>query len=423
MKLMNFISILKQSIIALKANKLRSILSLLGIVIGVAAVVIILSLGQGLKGLVTNEVESFGTDVLAIAVKLPGANQMGTAISMVQGITVTTLKHRDIDALKDKGRFPYIEAVTGQTFAQDWANYRDKEKRILIYGCSPDFLKVFRIIDLDQGRFFNQSEDKSLDKVAVLGSNLKEDFFGQADPLGKKIKVKGQSFKVIGVLEPYGGVSFGGVDMNNFLFIPLQTALKEVLGIDYLTEIDVKVSNESYFPQARAEITRLLRKNHNIIDPEKDDFSITTMTEIINQVNEISVILNLLLGFLAAISLLVGGIGIMNIMLVSVTERTREIGLRKSVGASKKTILWQFLIESLLITGLGGLIGIFVGVGWSFLTSLIIRSQALSNWPIAISGLAIVLALFVSMVIGLIFGIYPARKAAELSPIEALRKE
>jgi putative ABC transport system permease protein len=420
---MNFIFILKQSIIALRVNKLRSILSLLGIVIGVAAVVIILSLGQGLKGLVTNEVESFGTDVLAIAVKLPGASQIGTAISMVQGITVTTLKHRDIDALKDKGRFPYIETVTGQAFAQDWANYRDKEKRILIYGCSPDFLKVFQIIDLDQGRFFNQSEDKSLAKVAVLGSNLKEDFFDQTDPIGKKIKVKGQNFKIIGVLEPYGGVSFGGVDMNNFLFIPLQTALKEVLGIDYLTEIDVKVSDESYFPQARAEITRLLRKNHNITDPEKDDFSITTMTEIINQVNEISIILNLLLGFLAAISLLVGGVGIMNIMLVSVSERTKEIGLRKSIGATKKAILWQFLIESLVITGLGGLIGIFIGVGWSFLVSLIIKSQILSNWPVVISGLAIVLALFVSMVIGLIFGIYPARKAAKLNPIEALRRE
>jgi putative ABC transport system permease protein len=262
-----------------------------------------------------------------------------------------------------------------------------------------------------------------LAKVTVLGSGLADEFFGESDPLGKKVKLKGQNFKVIGVLEPQGMFSsFGGIDMNDFVYLPLQTALKEVLGIDYLSEIVLTVASEEYLLQAEEEIARILRRNHNITDPDKDDFMITTMEEILEQVNEISVILNLLLGFLAAISLLVGGIGIMNIMLVSVSERTREIGLRKSLGATRKDILGQFLIESLVITGLGGFIGIFLGIANSLLGAIVARTQGLA-WPLTISWLAIIVAFFVSMAIGLIFGLYPARKAAQLSPIEAMRKE
>jgi len=215
----------------------------------------------------------------------------------------------------------------------------------------------------------------------------------------------------------------GGIDINDFLYIPLQTALKQVLGIDYLSEIALVIKDQSYSVQAIEEISQMLRKHHNIKDPAKDDFQITTMKEILDQVNEISVILNLLLGFLAAISLLVGGIGIMNIMLVSVSERTKEIGLRKSLGASRKDILWQFLIESFVITCLGGLIGIIIGVTISLISSFVVQQQGLPNWPLSVSWLAIIVAFLVSMTIGLIFGIYPARKASKLSPIEAMRKE
>ncbi|MFH1671782.1 MAG: ABC transporter permease [Candidatus Portnoybacteria bacterium] len=420
---MKISSILKQSIIALRANKLRSIFSILGIVIGVSAVVIILSLGQGLKGLVTNEVESFGSDILAINVKIPGAGQVGTLFSVAQGIKITTLKLRDVQDLQNKENFPYIKAVTGQVFGQEWVSYGKEDRKVLLYGGSPDFLEIFRTLEVEKGRYLNKGEDDSLAKVAVLGSNLKEKLFGQSDSLGEKIKLKGLSFKVIGVFEPYGGMSFGGIDINDFMYIPLQTALKEVLGIDYLSEIDVVVQDESYFSRAISDISRLLRKNHNIKDPSKDDFQITTMTEVIEQVNEISVILNLLLGFLAAISLLVGGIGIMNIMLVSVSERTKEIGLRKALGATNRSVLYQFLIEALVITILGGIIGVIIGISNSLVASVVIRTQGLPGWPITISGLAIVVALFVSMAIGLIFGIYPARKASQLNPIDALRKE
>lgn len=419
---MRLLTIVQQSVIALKANKLRSAFSILGIVIGVGAVVIILSMGQSLKGLITNEIDAFGTNILDIAIKIPGADQVGSVVSMVQGVKITTLKHKDVVALKNKEVFPYIEAVTGQAIAQEWATYKNKEKQVLIYGGSADYPLVMQAAKIAQGRFYTQTEDDSLAKVVVLGSGLVDEFFKGVDPIGKKIKVKGQNFKVVGILEPQGGVLFGGIDINDFLYIPLQTTLKEILGIDYLSEIIVTVKDSKYFAQATEEISRMLRRNHNIKDPAKDDFQITNMTEILDQVNQISVILNLLLGFLAAISLLVGGIGIMNIMLVSVSERTKEIGLRKSLGATKKSILWQFLIEGLIITILGGLIGAFFGIVISLLIGLGIRTQGLA-WPLIISWLAIIMSFFVSMTIGITFGIYPARKAANLSPIEAMRKE
>jgi len=421
---MDFLTVTRQSVIALKANKLRSFFSILGIVIGVAAVVIILSLGQGLKGLVTNEMNAFGPNLLDIAVKIPGISQTQSVASMVQGIKITTLKSKDIKDLKNQQVFPYITAVNGQAIAQEWVVYSNKERRVLVYGCSPDYPLIMKTAKLAIGRFFTDDENNSLAKVGVLGSTLAEKLFGQEDPLGKNVRMKGLNFKVVGVLEPQGGMmSSAGMDMNEFIYVPLEVTLKEILGIDYLTEVHVDVSDQQYVDRAIADISRLLRRNHNITDPNKDDFEIITMAEILKRVEQVSVILNLLLGFLAAISLLVGGIGIMNIMLVSVSERTREIGLRKSLGANSKNILWQFLIESLVITGLGGVIGIIWGVAVSVLVGLVVRTQGLPSWPIEISWLAVFGAFFLSAIIGLTFGVYPARQAAKKSPMEALRYE
>lgn len=418
---MNLIIVIKQSLIALKANKLRTIFSILGIVIGVAAVVIILSMGQGLKGLVTSEIEAFGSNILSVAVKIPGTNPVGSVISQVQGINITTMKTSDLKALKDKNNFPYIVGASGQAIGQEWATYENEEKRTLLYGCTADFPLIMKTAKIDKGRFFGEREDEGLAKVVVIGQGLAEDLFKNEDPISKNIKIKGQNFKVIGVLKPMGGISFG-VDMNDMAFLPLETTLKEILGIDYLTEIQLVLEDSSYFNRANEDISRLMRKRHNIQDPEKDDFQITTMAEVLDRINQVSIILNLLLGFLAAISLLVGGIGIMNIMLVSVSERTHEIGLRKALGANSKNILSQFLIEALVITLLGGIIGITIGVANSLLAAAVIKTQGL-NWPLTISWLAVFSAFVISTLIGLIFGIYPARKASLKSPIEALRYE
>ncbi|MBU1102596.1 ABC transporter permease [Patescibacteria group bacterium] len=419
---MDFLTIARQSIIALKANKLRAFFSILGIVIGVAAVVIILSMGQGLKGLVTNQIEAFGPNILDIAVKIPGADQTQSIVSMVEGIKITTLKTKDVKDLKNKQLFPYIEAVNGQAIGQEWVVFGNKERRVLVYGCSPDYPQIMKIAKISTGRFFTDTENESLARVTVLGSTLAEKLFGGTNPLGQNIKMKGQNFKVVGIFKPQGGMNFG-IDMNDFIYVPVETTLKEILGIDYLTEIHLNVKDPSYINRAITDVSRLLRRNHNISSPDKDDFQIFTMAEILSRVEQISIILNLLLGFLAAISLLVGGIGIMNIMLVSVSERTREIGLRKSLGATSKNILWQFLIESLIITGLGGISGIVWGIIVSLLVGLVIRTQGLPDWPLAISWLAIFIAFALSTIIGLTFGVYPAKKASQKSPIEAMRYE
>jgi putative ABC transport system permease protein len=419
---MNFTAVIKQSIIALGANKLRSVLSVLGIVIGVSAVVIILSLGQGLKNLVTNEVEAFGPNILDIAVKIPGKGQTQSISSMVRGIKVTTLKTKDAKDLKNQQRFPYIEAVNGQAIGQEWIAYGGNEKRVLIYGCSPDYPQVMKMAKLDGGRFFTESENESLAQVAVIGSGLAEDLFKNADPLGKNIKLNGQNYRVVGVLKPQGSIVFGGIDINDMLYVPVETTLKKILGIDYLTEMHVVIKDQSYANRAIIEISDLLRKNHNVVDPDKDDFEIMTMTEILDTINKIGTILNILLAFLAAISLVVGGVGIMNIMLVSVSERTKEIGLRKSLGATNENILRQFLIESAVITAIGGVVGIIFGVVVSLLVSLGIQQQ-ISSWPFTISWSAILIALVVSTATGIGFGLYPARQAASKSPIEALRYE
>lgn len=419
---MNLATVAKQSIIALKSNRLRSFFSILGIVIGTASVVIILSMGQGLKDLVTSEIEAFGPNILGVAVKIPESNQISTTISMAQGIKITTLKIEDTKALKNKTNFPYIMAVSSQAIGQEWVAYQSEEKRALLYGCGADYPQIIKTTKLNTGRFFTDDEDEGLAKVAVLGNGITEKLFKNTNPLGEKIKIKGQNFKVIGALQPVGGISSMGIDMNDMVYLPVQTTLKEILGIDYLSEIHLALESPEYFNRATEEISRMLRRRHNIQDPKKDDFQITTMTEILDRVNQISVILNLLLGFLAAISLIVGGIGIMNIMLASVSERTHEIGLRKALGASSQNIGWQFLIEGLIITLLGGLIGIFGGIAISLGASFGIRSQGL-NWPLTISWLAVFVGFSVSTAIGLIFGIYPARKASLKSPMEALRYE
>lgn len=412
--------IIKLAYIGLKANKTRTALSVLGIVIGVAAVIIIVSVGQGLKALVVNEINSFGSNLISVQVKVPGSDLGNSARSRAEGIVVTTLKGNDAAAIRNKKMFPYVEAASGYSSSMDIAKYENEEKKIFILASDPYYPAIDGQMRIESGRFYTEDENNGTAKVIVLGSDVAKKLFGSQDPIGKSIKIKQVSFKVIGVLKSRG-ITFG-LNMDEMVVMPLETGQKLLLGIDYILEIGIKVSDEKYIPQAKSEITKLMRQRHHISDPANDDFEVISVSQILDIVNSVTGAISLLLGLLAAISLLVGGVGIMNIMLVIVTERTREIGLRKSLGAKNKDIMVQFVIEAILISVLGGAIGIAAGIFVSLAMTYAINSYGFA-WPYVISAEAVLISFFVAAFFGIVFGWYPAKKAAKLNPIEALRFE
>lgn len=412
--------ILKLSLTGLKTNKTRTALSVLGIVIGVAAVIIIVSVGEGLKALVVNQISAMGAETMSIDPKIPGSDYGNSIRSSAEGVVITTLKESDAMAIRDKKRFPYVVAASGYSAAQEWATYEGKEKRVLIIAADSYYPYIDGQMKIEKGRLFTEKENEGLEKVAVVGSDVAKKFFGDDNPVGKQIKIKQINFKVIGVLKSRG-IMFG-FNMDEVAYIPVRTTQKLILGIDHLMEIGIKLEDEKYFPQAKAEISQLMRRRHHIDDPKNDDFEIITMDQAMDIINSVTGAISLLLGVLAAISLLVGGIGIMNIMLVVVTEKTKEIGLRKALGAKQRDVLLQFISESIMISLVGGIIGIIFGVSVSYLITYAINSYVM-EWPFVISYWAVFVSFFVAAFLGILFGWYPARKAARLNPIDALRYE
>ncbi len=413
-----FFKTIDLALIALRINKTRTALSVLGIVIGVAAVIVIVSVGQGLRTLIINQVSDFGANMMEVSIKVPGSDESASMRSMAEGVTITTLKYADVEAVRRK--FPYVKTASGDIMGSEWASYQDKEKRVMFIGCDAYYPQIDGQLKIDKGRFFTNDEERGMARVVVIGSKVAKKFFGDEDPIGKQIRIKKINFKVIGVAKERGMLFF--IDMDNMVYIPLKTAQKLITGTDHLLEFMVMLEDKKYFPQAKEEISQLLRRRHGIDDPSKDDFRVLTMDQVVSIIDTVTNVISLLLGLLAAISLLVGGVGIMNIMLVIVTERTREIGLRKALGARGKDILNQFIIESVLISVFGGLIGILFGVAISFLITLLARSYNF-NWPFVVSFEAIIVSFIIAAGFGIIFGWWPAKKAAELNPIEALRYE
>lgn len=415
---MNILNPLKFAYIGLKTNKVRSILTMIGIIIGITAVIVVMSAGEGIKGFVLNQLEMFGSNYIQIEVKTPATSQQSTenAMSMAMGSVVSSMKLKDVDDVK---KLSNVKDAYGATFGQDFVSYGNEKKRAMLYGVSASFIDI-DTSEVEFGRFFNEDEDNSLNQAAVLGKDLKETLFGDEDAVDKYVKIGKRKYRVVGVLEEVGGQL--GFNMDEMALLPLQTLQKRILGIDYITWFIADIYDQGEAELTKLQIEDILRENHDISDPYRDDFAVTTMEEARDMIDTIFGGITLLLIAIAAISLVVGGIGIMNIMYVSVTERTYEIGLRKAIGATRSNILWQFLWEAVFITFIGGVFGIVLGIGISYLVAIIAATQGF-EWRFVIKLSALFLAAGFCIGVGLLFGLYPARKAAKMNPIVALRNE
>jgi len=397
---------LHQGFRAIFSNKLRSFLSMLGILIGVASVIAMLALGEGAKESISDTFASLGTNILTIR---SGARRMGGAALEAGSVTRFTIK--DAEAIS---KIPEVRRVSPSVSGRGQVVYGNKNWNTQIQGTGTDYAEMKSSVPI-AGRFFTEDELRSRQKVALLGLTVTKELFGDNNPVGETIKINRINFKVIGVLPEKGSAPHG--DRDDVVVIPVTTAMHRLLGKEYLDSIDAEIEDISLMEEVKTSIQDLIIKRHRLSENNEDSFNIRNMAEIQEALQGMTQTMTMLLGSIAAISLLVGGIGIMNIMLVSVTERTREIGLRKAIGARRKDIMLQFLIESVVMTFGGGVIGIIFGVGTAVLLSV------LAGWATKVSPFSIILATSFSIAIGLGFGLWPARKAAQLNPIEALRYE
>ncbi len=393
---------------ALVSNKLRSILTMLGIIIGVGAVIAMISIGLGVRDKVQDSIASLGSNLIIVT---PGASSAGGSRQAAgSGITLT---YKDAQALaRNVGGVNYVAPSVSRGYQlvagnQNWTTS--------VTGTTPEYLPV-RNQEVASGAFFTSRDLDTRSRVAVIGQTVATNLFGDANPVGQTIRINKSPFTVIGVLASKGQ-SMGGGDQDDTVLVPLTTAQERLLGVTYIQAVSIQAASPEVIDQVQADIAALLRTRHGLQPDENDDFTVRNLVSVMETASETTGTITLLLGNIAAISLLVGGIGIMNIMLVSVTERTREIGIRKALGARYRNILLQFLVEAVSIGVVGGIAGIILGVGASFGIS------AVAGWKPVISTAAIIVSFGFSVLIGLFFGLYPARKAALLDPIQALRYE
>lgn len=406
---------LKTALIGLKTNRSRSLLTILGIVIGITAIIMVMSLGQGAQGLILGQVEGLGSNTIAV---IPGREPTGPSDSAQ--IFSDSLKQGDLVSLQRKENVPTLKDIMPVVFGGESVAYEGETYRATIFGASaifPDFFDAEPV----SGSFFSEEDVKAYSDSIIIGSKVKDELFAGNDPLGNKVKIKNKNYKIAGVLPKKGQSSF--VNFDEMVIMPYTTAGQYAFGIKYYHRFMIKADSDENIDQTVKDIKATLRANHNIIDPSKDDFFVQTQADLMKTLGVITNVLTLFLTSIAAISLVVGGIGIMNIMLVSVTERTREIGLRKAVGATNKNILSQFLIEAIVLTGIGGVVGILLGTLLSFLVAVVLSQVVGLDWNFVFPVGAAIIGILVSTAIGLVFGLYPARKASLKSPIEALRYE
>jgi putative ABC transport system permease protein len=406
---MKTIDLVQEITLGVSSNKARSGLTILGIVIGIASVIAMLSVGQGAKSQIESSIKSLGSNLLMV---MPGSQRgFGGAASAGRG-SATTLTLEDATALKTLSG---VAAISPEASKRVQIVVSGNNTNTQVLGTTPEYMTT-RNVSIESGNFFTDTDVVSRAKVAVIGPTTRDDLFGEGvDPVGSTIRVSGMNFSVIGVTASKGGSGFSNQD--DIIYIPISTMQTFLSGSDAVSTIDVAAESEGVMTDVQNQITELLLERHKISDATQADFSIMNQSDIVSAASSITGTFTTLLASIAGISLLVGGIGIMNMMLTTVTERTREIGLRQAIGAEKSVIVLQFLGEAILLTVLGGFIGILLGWGIARLIAMFASTQTVVSWS------SVVLAFGVSAGIGLVFGYYPARRAAKLNPIEALRYE
>lgn len=406
---MNTTNLLKIALRALANNKLRGFLTMLGIIIGVASVITMLAIGQGSERSIQAQISEMGSNMIMIQ---PGADMRGGVRQ--DASAMETLKLQDYEDIVNETR--YVSATSPSVNSSGQAIYGANNAPTTVYGISPDYMEIRRY-EVEDGDMFSDQDVQTAAKVCVIGKTVVDNLFpGGENPVGRVIRFQKLPFRVVGVLKSKGYNSMG-MDQDDLILAPYTTIQKKILAITHLQGITCSALKEEYTDQAIDEISEILRRNHRLRETDDDDFTIRSMQELSTMLTSTTDIMTTLLAAVAGISLLVGGIGIMNIMYVSVTERTREIGLRMSIGAKGMDILAQFLIESILISVTGGLIGVLFGVGAALIVNVV------AHFPIYIQPWSVLLSFVVCTVTGVFFGWYPAKKAAQLDPIEAIRYE
>ena len=406
---MDFVQLFIESLGTLAVNKMRTGLAMLGIVIGIGSVIALVSLGQASQQSVQSQIQSLGANLLTVS---PGAQQTGAVRGAGGGGTTLTLD--DAKAIETSPQITSVLNVSPEFSRRSQVVTGGNNTNTQVVGVTPVYTDVHKIT-IDSGTFIAQRDVDAMTKVAVVGPQVVTDLFNGGNAIGQRIRIGTQTFTIIGVTVSKGGTGFQNQD--DIIYVPLTTAQKQVFGVNYLSSIALEAKSSDLMVTAEDQVGYLLLSRHKLTDPTQADFSIFSQQDILNTASSVTGTFTSLLSGVAAISLLVGGIGIMNIMLVTVTERTREIGLRKALGAKKKTIVTQFLIESIILTFIGGLIGVTLGVITSYIISVVLKSL------FVVSPSSILLATAVSIGIGILFGWYPAQRAAGLQPIEALRYE